>query len=264
MTSTVVGFILAWVFTGYIIQHSIKDLRVLNDIPGFLLIVGSTVAMAYMANTAEEAKRIWKAMLDGFKKRVDRRQDIVREIVTVAKVTNGDPRLLEQQLGTIQQPFFKEGVGLILDRFKPDQIESIMSDRIDSHKHWLGKKTMGLKALAKYPPAFGIIACVVSLIAVMQKLGGELKAGDLGPSMAIGLVGTLIGLLASNFVIMPLGENTEARDKAELKEREIILQGVLLLANKETPLFVQEKLNSYLKEEQRVDVLGVGGGGKAA
>ncbi len=264
MTSTIIGFILAWAFAGYIIQHSIKDLKVLNDVPGFLLIVGCTVAMAYMANTTEEANRIWKAMFAGFKKRVDRRQDIVTEIVTVAKVTNGDPRLLEQQMGTIQQAFFKEGVGLILDRFKPDQIESIMTDRIDSYKQYLGKQTNGMKALAKYPPAFGIIACVVSLIAVMQKLGGELKAGDLGPSMAIGLVGTLIGLLAANFVIMPLGENSDARDKLELKEREIILQGVLLLANKEAPLFVQEKLNSYLKEEQRVDVLGVGGGGKAA
>lgn len=264
MTSTVIGFILAWVFAFYIINHSVKDLKVFNDIPGFLLIVGCTVAMAYMANTAEECKRIFKEILVGFKKRVDRRQDIVTEIVTVAKVTNGDPRLLEQQMGTIQQPFFKEGVGLILDRFKPDQIDSIMSDRIDSHKQWLAKKTMGLKALAKYPPAFGIIACVVSLIAVMQRLGGELKAGDLGPSMAVGLVGTLIGLLAANFIIMPLGENAEHRDKAELKEREIILQGVLMLANKEAPLFVQEKLNSYLKEDQRVDVLGVGGGGKAA
>lgn len=264
MSSTIIGFILAWVFAAYIIQHSIKDLRVLNDVPGFLLIVGCTVAMAYMANTADEAKRIFKAMLEGFKRRVDRKQDIVTEIVTVAKVTDGDPRLLEQQMGSIQQPFFKEGVGLILDRFKPEQIESIMTDRIESHKQFLNKKTHGLKALAKYPPAFGIIACVISLIAVMQKLGGELKAGDLGPSMAIGLVGTLIGLLAANFIIMPLGENSEHRDKAELKEREIILQGVLLLANKETPLYVQEKLNSYLKEEQRVDVLGVGGGGKAA
>lgn len=264
MTSTIIGFILAWVFAGAMIVHAIKDLSVLKDWYGFLLILGCTAAMAYMANTAEEANRIWKAMFAGFKKRVDRRQDIVTEIVTVAKVTNGDPRLLEQQMSTIQHAFFKEGVGLILDRFKPDQIESVMTDRIDSQKQYLGKQTSGLKALSKYPPAFGIIACVVSLIAVMQKLGGELKAGDLGPSMAIGLVGTLIGLLASNFVIMPLGENAEARDKLELKEREIILQGVLLLANKEAPLFVQEKLNSYLKEEKRVDVLGVGGSSKAA
>lgn len=264
MTSTVIGFIAAWFFAGYIIRHSIKDLSVLNDIPGFLLIVGSTIAMAYISNTAEEAKRIWKAIFDGFKRRVDRRQDIVTEIVTVAKVTNGDARLLEQQMNTIQQPFFKEGVGLILDRFKSEQIDSIMNDRIDSHKLWLAKKTTGLKSLAKYPPAFGVIACVVSLIAVMQRLGGELKAGDLGPSMAIGLVGTLIGLLAANFIIMPLGENSESRDKAEIKEREIILQGVLLLANKETPLYIQEKLNSYLKEEQRVDVLGVGSGIKVA
>ncbi|NBO38674.1 hypothetical protein EBU99_08835 [bacterium] len=264
MSSTIIGFILAWVFAGYIIQHSVKDLKVFNDIPGFLLIVGCTIAMAYMANTAEEAKRIFKAMGEGFTRRVDRKQDIVTEIVTVAKVTNGDPRLLEQQLGTIQQAFFKEGVSLILDRFKPEQIESIMSDRIESHKLYLAKKTNGLKALAKYPPAFGIIACVVSLIAVMQRLGGELKAGDLGPSMAVGLVGTLIGLLTANFIIMPLGENADHRDKAELKEREIILQGVMMLATKETPLFVQEKLNSYLKEDKRVDVLGVGGGGKAA
>lgn len=264
MSSTIFGFILAWVSAFYIISHSVKDLKVFNDIPGFLLIIGSTVAMAFMANTFEEVKRIGKAMLDGFKRRTDHKQEIVIEIVTIAKMTSGDPRLLEQQMGTIQQSFFKEGVTLILDRFKPEQIESIMSDRIESHKQYLGKKTNGLRALAKYPPAFGIIACVVSLIAVMQRLGGELKAGDLGPSMAVGLVGTLIGLLAANFIIMPLGENSEHRDKQELKEREIILQGVLMLANKETPLFVQEKLNSYLKEELRVDVLGVGGGGKAA
>lgn len=260
MSSTVIGFILAWFFAIFAIRKHVTNWKVFtDDIPGVLLIVGSTIAIAYIGNTAEESKRIWGAVFQAFKRRQDKKQDIVTEIVTVAKVTNGEVRLLEQQMSSIQNPFFKEGVGLILDRFKPDQIESIMTDRIESHRQWLAKKTVGLKGLAKYPPAFGIVACVISLIAVMQKLGGDLKPGELGPAMAVGLVGTLIGLLTANFIIMPLGENAEARDKAELREREVILEGVLLLANKEAPLFVQEKLNSYLKEEQRVDVLGVNG-----
>jgi len=39
-------------------------------------------------------------------------------------------------MSSIQNAFFKEGVGLILDRFKPDQIESIMTDRIESHRRF--------------------------------------------------------------------------------------------------------------------------------
>jgi chemotaxis protein MotA len=263
MNASILGLILSLAFIGQIIHHSVSDLRVFNDIPGFLLILGSTVAVALITYPGRDVKGIFKILVGVLRNQKDEAPDVVTEIINLVKETDSDPRRLEGALPSIKHPFLREGVALVVDRFDRDQIDTIMRDRMKRAKEISAKKTQSVKTLAKYPPAFGIMACVIGLISVMQKLGGELGPGELAPSMAVALVGTLIGLVASNYVIMPMGEKIALRSEEEGHVRKIIHQATLMLAGREPALVVQEKLNSHLAEEDRVDVLGIGSLSKA-
>jgi chemotaxis protein MotA len=258
MNASILGLILSMAFIGQIVWHSVSDLRVFNDIPGFILILGSTVSVALITYSGKEVKNIIRLMMSTLKASPDRSADTVSEIISLVRDTDSDPKRLESSLSNIQHPFLQEGVALIVDRFEPVHIDTILRDRTKKAKEEYGKKTTSVKTLAKYPPAFGIMACVIGLISVMQKLGGELGPGELAPSMAVALVGTLIGLVAANYVIMPMGEKINLQAEREVQILKIIHQGVLMISARESALVVQEKLNSFLSEDKRVDVLGLG------
>lgn len=258
MNASVIGIVLSIVFIGQIVAVAVEDLRVFNDIPGFILILGSTVAVALVTYSGSDVKVIGKLMMSVFKPKEDEAPKVVTEAITLVKETDSDPRRLESAMSNIQHPFLLEGISLVVDRFERDQIDTVMRDRTKRTKEDWARKTQSVKTLAKYPPAFGIMACVIGLISVMQKLGGELGPGELAPSMAVALVGTLIGLIASNYFIMPMGEKIALRAEQDVHVRKIIHQATLMIAAREPALVVQEKLNSFLSEHERVDVLGVG------
>jgi chemotaxis protein MotA len=261
MSATLVGLILSLVFIVQIIWYTVSDLRVFNDIPGFLLIIGSTVSVALCIYTGKDTAQIFKLMLQTLRPHKETNPETVSEIINLAKDTDGELKRLESFLPTVHHPFLREGVQLIIDRFQFDHIEEIMSMRIRKAREDQVHRINSVKTLAKYPPAFGIMACVIGLISVMQKLGGTLGPGELAPSMAVALVGTLIGLITSNFIIMPMGENLQVKWANNQRDLKIIKTGVLLLAMREPTLVIQEKLNSYLDEDKRVDLIGAGGSG---
>ena len=258
MNASVIGLILSIICMVQIILHSVSDLRVFNDIPGFVLILGSTVAVSMITYKGKEVKKVFVLLMSTLKVHDDHSQEVVSEMIALVRDTDSDPKKLEAALSSIKNPFLLEGVALVADRFEPTHIDTIMKERVKKFKEELGHSTQSVKTLAKYPPAFGIMACVIGLISVMQKLGGELGPGELAPSMAVALVGTLIGLVASNYFIMPMGEKLANSTEHEVALRKIIHQGVMMIAARESPLVVQEKLNSYLSEDKRVDVLGIG------
>jgi chemotaxis protein MotA len=103
----------------------------------------------------------------------------------------------------------------------------------------------------------GLLATVLSLVTLLEGLGGA-KAGmsSLGPSMAVGLVGTLYGIVLSNLFFSPIAENLSIKSALDTKNRQIAMVGILLLQAQESALVVQESLNAMLDVGQRIDLLG--------
>jgi chemotaxis protein MotA len=262
MNASVIGLLLAMICMTQAVLVYVTDLRVFNDIPGIVMIIGSTFAVALTSYKGKEVKHAVSLLFGALKAHHDHAPDVVSEMIALVRDTDSDPKKLEGAMSGIKDPFLLEGVGLLVDRFEIQHVDTILKDRTKKLKEDRAHQTQSVKTLAKYPPAFGIMACVLGLISVMQKLGGDLGPGELAPSMAVALVGTLIGLITANYFIMPMGEKIAICAEHEVHTRKIIHQGVLMMAYRESPLVVQEKLNSFLSEDQRVDVLGIGSASK--
>jgi chemotaxis protein MotA len=69
--------------------------------------------------------------------------------------------------------------------------------------------------------------------------------------MGVALIATLYGVALANLVLIPLGENISRLNKKEDVIRMIIVEGVELISKREHPLFVEEKLKSYLLPSER-------------
>jgi chemotaxis protein MotA len=264
MKSSLFSLLAGIILIVYSAAHTNNSYGIFWDPVGILIVLGGTITVAC---TTFSPKKVWKLMktsLIVMQQKTDDAAAVASEIITLAKDSFGDLAMLQDKISGIQNFFLKDGIGLIVDRHEASDIENIMRDRIRIKQENDDSTSNMLKTLAKYPPSFGIIGTVLGLIALMLQLGSEGAAEKMGPAMALGLVATLYGLVLTNFILQPLAENLALKSHEDVRKRQIAMLGVLLIKNGKSPLVIQEAINSLLPVSERVDVLGVGGGGSAA
>jgi chemotaxis protein MotA len=122
-----------------------------------------------------------------------------------------------------------------------------------------------MKAVGKFPPAFGMIGTTIGMIVLLANLGGADAMKKIGPAMGVCLITTLYGAAIANMIFVPIGENLTEGSKEIFLKNQIILEGLPLIVAKENPIVIAERLNSYLSPGQRLDwkeMLGKDSGGE--
>ena len=222
---------------------------------GLFIVIGGTFSAAFLTfpfnRLLELIQVIWKV----FQTPLDTTQDTVREIVYLARETRGDKSLISQSLDGVKQVYLKDGLTLLIEKMEWVYTKSILQERMNREIDLLERQAMMLKTLGKYPPAFGLLATVIALVALLENMG---KGGEssLGTSMAVGLVGTMYGIILSNFIFSPMGENILLKAEVQERNSRIVLRGLELLKDAVSPRIIQETLNSMLDPKFRQDLLG--------
>jgi len=75
-------------------------------------------------------------------------------------------------------------------------------------------------------------------------MGGD--PSDLGKGLAIALLTTLYGVLFARLVFMPPATKILQREQIVRFRNYLIAEGLALLADRKSPRFIQDKMNSYL------------------
>lgn len=148
-------------------------------------------------------------------------------------------------------PFIYEALQFVAnDAFSDSQMQEILQKRILSFKKTLQNDVKMLKALSKFPPAFGLLGATTGMIAMMLSLnsGGASKVGS---AMAIALVATFWGIALANLIFLPLADYANKIAQDDSHTRYLILEGMLLIKQKQKPHIVVEVLKSNLPEYER-------------
>jgi len=69
--------------------------------------------------------------------------------------------------------------------------------------------------------------------------------------MAIALTTTLYGTLLANIFFVPVAEKIRRRTDYEVLVRVIHMNGIIMLAEKRHPLYVENRLNSLIEPKKR-------------
>jgi chemotaxis protein MotA len=69
--------------------------------------------------------------------------------------------------------------------------------------------------------------------------------------MAVALLTTLYGILLSNYVLQPMSDNLYKRGIHDTKIRQIIGEGIVLIAQGNDPIYIREVLLSFLSPTER-------------
>lgn len=178
---------------------------------------------------------------------------IINQIVEFAALSRKEGLLaLEQKVKTINDPFFKKGLQLVVDGTEPKLIREILEIEISVEEEHLGNAAKPLESAGGFSPTIGIIGAVLGLIHVMNNLADPSK---LGPGIAVAFVATVYGVGSANIFFLPMAGKMKLKVKALMMTKELILEGLLSIAIGENPRSIQEKLEGFLTESQRKGIV---------
>lgn len=250
----IVGFLIATLSLVASIYHLGQTAASYYDFVGVTMVLGGTIAVAVIMMPWQLKKEIKYRLTQLIVKKDVPHKDLLEDCVEychqLSKGNYGFQVTVEGTHGKI----LKDGAELIQLGFKPENIESVLKERL--YQHVERAKTVGstFKSLAKYPPAFGLAGTVLGLVHLMRGVSDGMSPQETGVRMAIALVATFYGLLVANLLVSPVGEAIFKNATEDEKLGEIALQTVLLAAERVNLLETQEMLNSYVDESDRVDM----------
>lgn len=175
---------------------------------------------------------------------------LIVQIVNLADLTRREGNLtLEAVIATIENPFLRKGIQLVADSANPRVIKEILNTQINYEEETYLLNARVFEVAGSFAPTFGIIGAVLGLIQVMQHLA---EPTQLGQGIATAFIATVYGVGLANIVLLPLGGKLRIKAREEIIIKEMIIEGVLSIHAGENPAVVDEKLNSFLTEHQRL------------
>lgn len=247
-------FIFAVMGGGIVTTISAKEYHLFADLPAIFLVLGGTIGAAAITMQINRVGRLLKAfflrMIRG--KRVEY-APIIKDLMMIAEAYRRGDSIATLKEKTNDQ-FLQEGLQMIDDNIlKGDELFEVLDSRVEHMFTHYSDEATKFKNLGKYPPAFGLMATVLGMIALLSNLGGADAMKMVGPAMGMCLVATFMGIVLANVFILPIGDSLADNAKEINLKNRIIVEGLVLISEKTNPIVVAEKLNSFLLPSDRLD-----------
>ena len=186
---------------------------------------------------------------------------LVKELVGYAESARRDGLLaLDEQTGSIEDPFTRKGLQLVVDGTDPDLVADILDAENSAMKKRHATGRQPFEKAGGYAPTMGIIGTVFGLIHVLANLDAP---ETLGPSISSAFVATLIGVASANVFYLPIATKLKQISEEELHARSLIVEGILSIQAGDNPRVVQEKLITFVPPALREAEGESGGSGNA-
>jgi chemotaxis protein MotA len=140
--------------------------------------------------------------------------------------------------------FARKGLQLLVDGGEPDAIRSILEVELITQEDRDLQASKVFEAMGGYSPTIGIIGAVMGLIHVMGNLADPSK---LGAGIATAFVATIYGVGAANLLFLPVASKLKSIIKAYSSQREMIIEGLIAIADGENPRTIEMKLEGYIQ-----------------
>jgi chemotaxis protein MotA len=127
--------------------------------------------------------------------------------------------------------------------YDADEIQNFGETNIEEHYFRHLSEVQILTNMAGSAPAFGMVGTLLGLIVMLADMDDPSK---MGPGLSTALMTTLYGVLVARFVFLPSSSKVKQKLSIERFRRYLLLQGVVLIAEKRSNFYIADRLNSYL------------------
>ncbi|MEI4770194.1 flagellar motor stator protein MotA [Psychrobacillus sp. FJAT-51614] len=256
--STVIGLVLGFValLVGIVLKG--VPLVALFNPAAILIIIFGTIATIVIGFPMNELKRVPKLFGVIFKEvKLLPDYDVIKMFSGWADLARREGLLaLESKTTEVEDPFLKNGLTLAIDGQNADYIRDVLTEEIDALEERHAGGAHIFSQAGTYAPTLGVLGAVVGLIAALGDMNDVEK---LGHAISAAFIATLLGIFTGYVLWHPFANKLKRKSKQEIRQKTMMLEGILSVLEGDSPRVIEQKLASYLSMSERKKVLNESG-----
>ncbi|MDH5822785.1 flagellar motor protein [Luteimonas sp. RD2P54] len=241
---SVVGILLA---IGALLGGSVlkgAGLSSLWSAAAFVIVIIGTTAAIFIHTPPQVFKRALRIVRWTVQPPVADREALVAQLLEWSNVARRQGLLgLEGHVAEQSDPFLKKGLQMLVDGLEPEAIRHMLEIELEGEEHKDLAAAKVFEGMGIYAPTLGIVGAVFGLIAVMKNLADPSK---LGHGIAAAFTATIYGIASANLFFLPIAAKLKSVIGRRSGEREMIIEGLIAIAQGENPRNIEAKLAGFL------------------
>ncbi|MDX1496948.1 MAG: flagellar motor protein [Salinisphaeraceae bacterium] len=210
----------------------------------FVIVLVGTVAAIFVQTPPATFRRAMRIVKWVIRPPVSDLEQLIAQILEWSQTARKEGLLgLEALVEQTEDSFTRKGLQMLVDGSEPDVIRNVLEVELSAKEHSDIDAAKVFEGMGIYAPTLGIIGAVLGLMAVMQNLADPSK---LGAGIAAAFVATIYGIASANLFFLPMGNKLKSVIKRQVQSQEILIEGLVSIANGENPRNIESKLQGYL------------------
>jgi chemotaxis protein MotA len=213
---------------------------------GAFIVIGGTLGVMLITTPKDSILHSLRRVMELISCQEVSREALVEEIVLYARASRrGGLLSLEPMLAQATHPFLAQSLQLALDIGNRADLQAVLEAELRLRERQGEADAKTLEVAGGFAPTIGIIGTVVGLIEVLRHFA---NLQSVGFGIGTAFISTIYGLALANLLLLPAAHRIHARVAENFEIQELIMEGVLALADSVHPALIRLRLNSYLRE----------------
>jgi len=219
------------------------------DGPSAMIVFGGTFGAVLINYPIADVLGVIQVAKNAFRGKEQRTAAVINQLVEMSKISRKEGAIaLQRMIPGARDPFLVKAIHLVVDGLDPAHVSQILETELDfiGERHRLGAEIF--TTMGNFAPAMGLIGTLIGLV---QMLKGMNDPGSIGPAMAIALITTFYGVILANLVFLPIAGKLKTKSAQELLIKQLIIHGILSIQSGDNPRILEQKLHSYIAPRER-------------
>ena len=236
------------------------------NLPSFLIVIGGVLNAVFIMYPDTSVKRMFLSFFFLFSQSRVRpktlRQDIDQILGWANKIKDNRVSALNELQETEDNELARYLFSLMSTNYSSEEIQEFGEISISEERNRRMNTVEVLTSMGTSAPAFGMFGTLFGLIVMLGELDSP---ANLGPGLAAALITTLYGISLAHLIYFPLAKKLKNLAGMQSFRELLMLEGIIMINDKKSPFYIQDKLLSYLvRKYQQDEEMGTESSAKAA
>lgn len=222
--------------------------------PSLMIVIGGTMGATFIAYPLSEVMSVFGVARNVFLYKTQPASKLIPIIVDFAKKARQEGILsFESQLQQIEDPFLARGIQMAIDGMEAGAIEDVMSTEVAAlqERHKLGSEIFS--TMGTFAPAIGMLGTIIGLVQMLMQMEDPSAIGE---PMAVALLTTFYGTILANLLFLPMAGKLKTLSKQEVLSKQMVIEGVLAIQSGENHRIIEQKLKAFISPKEMARELG--------
>ena len=233
------------IYVGFALEGG--SIASLFELPAFIIVVGGTLGAVMLQSSSGQFFHAFSLLKWVFlPPNYDIEQGIDDIVHWAEKSRESGYLALENIALDVEDSYTQKGLNLLVDGVELDNLRVSLELDLDIYREHNLRSANVFESMGGYSPTIGILGAVLGLIHAMSNLT---EPSLLGQGIATAFIATIYGVGFANLIYLPIANKIRAIIHQQTMYREMILEGLVSIADGENPHAIENKLSAFRLEQ---------------